>query len=322
MLAYPEFGVEDLVRHVGWTAEEVRSALDECARLALVRSSWEKPGELLPVSPEVGLQALLARQEIELLEQTRQIMASRLEVARLIDEYTTMQQERRRSDAERLTGIDEIRTRIEELTAGCDEELMAFQPGGGQEPEHRRASRQLSKGLFARGVRMRTVYLDSLYNDPPSVDYAHWLVDRGAEVRTTASLPSRMIIFGDSHALLPVDPEASGAEAVVLSAPAMIVTVTALFEHVWQKATPLSGGRTPPADTDGHELTGQENVVLQLLGDGHTDEAVARKLGVSVRTGRRITAELMARLGAKSRFQAGARAAERGWLGRRIRRGV
>jgi len=41
---------------------------------------------------------------------------------------------------------------------------------------------------------------------------------------------------------------------------------------------------------------------------------IARKLGVSVRTSRRITAELTQRLGARSRFQAGARAVERGWI--------
>jgi len=46
----------------------------------------------------------------------------------------------------------------------------------------------------------------------------------------------------------------------------------------------------------------------------NTDEMVARKLGVSVRTVRRMASELMAELGARSRFQAGVRASERGWL--------
>jgi DNA-binding NarL/FixJ family response regulator len=41
---------------------------------------------------------------------------------------------------------------------------------------------------------------------------------------------------------------------------------------------------------------------------------VARKLGISVRTSRRITAELMTQLGARSRFQAGVIAGEQGWL--------
>jgi DNA-binding CsgD family transcriptional regulator len=65
-----------------------------------------------------------------------------------------------------------------------------------------------------------------------------------------------------------------------------------------------------------HERTGPERMtlsprewqVLQLLAQGCTDEAVARSLDVSLRTVRRVTADLMARLGARSRFQAGLKA--------------
>ncbi|MDP9611903.1 MULTISPECIES: LuxR C-terminal-related transcriptional regulator [Streptomyces] len=45
-----------------------------------------------------------------------------------------------------------------------------------------------------------------------------------------------------------------------------------------------------------------------------TDSAVARQLGMSDRTVRRVVAQLMERLGAQSRFEAGVRAVERGWI--------
>jgi DNA-binding NarL/FixJ family response regulator len=51
------------------------------------------------------------------------------------------------------------------------------------------------------------------------------------------------------------------------------------------------------------------------LARGFTDEAAARKLGVSVRTARREAADLLTRLHARSRFQAGARAMALGWIG-------
>ncbi|MET8624763.1 helix-turn-helix transcriptional regulator, partial [Kitasatospora sp. NPDC004669] len=54
---------------------------------------------------------------------------------------------------------------------------------------------------------------------------------------------------------------------------------------------------------------------LGLLADGHTDDAIAKRLGVSPRTARRIATDLMERLSARSRFQAGALAAKAGWLG-------
>lgn len=54
--------------------------------------------------------------------------------------------------------------------------------------------------------------------------------------------------------------------------------------------------------------------MLDLLNRFGKDEAAARALGVSVRTFRARVAVLMARLGAASRFQAGTRARERGWV--------
>lgn len=61
--------------------------------------------------------------------------------------------------------------------------------------------------------------------------------------------------------------------------------------------------------TAGSPISPREWQVLQLLAQGCTDEAVARNLGVSLRTVRRTTADLMERLGARSRFQAGLKAA-------------
>lgn len=65
---------------------------------------------------------------------------------------------------------------------------------------------------------------------------------------------------------------------------------------------------------DGEDLGRQEREVLKLLAQGLTDEAVALRLGVSLRTTRRISAKLMERLGAKSRFHAGLRVGELGLL--------
>ena len=79
---------------------------------------------------------------------------------------------------------------------------------------------------------------------------------------------------------------------------------------MWENATPL-GVAQPRVRQN---LTRQDAALLRLLSQGDTDEVVARKLGVSVRTVRRMASELMAELGARSRFQAGVRASERGWL--------
>ncbi|MFC9297980.1 LuxR C-terminal-related transcriptional regulator [Streptomyces sp. NPDC057011] len=307
--------VEDLVDHLHWPIAKVRAALDECVRLSLIRPSWETPGRLRAISPDLGLQALLAQHEADLLSRQRQMAETRVEVARLIEEFAVSRQQRRHSEVERIEGIDRIRDRIEEISMACRKSLLTFAPGGGQSQAARRSSRPLGASLIERGVSMRTVYLDSIYNDPPSVEHARWLVEQGNEVRTVASLPTRMIIFDGEVVILPLDPEDSGAGALLFRGPGILSSLGELFHLVWEKAVPISTGpRRRASSADSEELSSQERAVLRLLGEGLTDEVVARKLGVSVRTGRRITAELMGRLGAKSRFQAGMSAAKLGWL--------
>ncbi|MFJ6687006.1 helix-turn-helix domain-containing protein [Streptomyces werraensis] len=90
----------------------------------------------------------------------------------------------------------------------------------------------------------------------------------------------------------------------------MITALVALFEQTWEQAVPLGVQR--PVAPEGP--TAQEQVLLKLLAGGSTDEVAARQLGVSLRTVRRIMAELMNRLGARSRFEAGLLAAHSGWL--------
>ncbi|MFC4374191.1 response regulator transcription factor [Nocardia halotolerans] len=57
----------------------------------------------------------------------------------------------------------------------------------------------------------------------------------------------------------------------------------------------------------------RERLLIELLMEGCTDAAIARRMCLSERTVRRITARLMASLGARSRFEAGVRAAQAGW---------
>ncbi|MGW2957736.1 DUF6879 family protein [Streptomyces sp. NPDC001220] len=266
------------------------------------------------VSPEVALKALLAQQESELLERQQQLADARTEATRFIDDYNAAQQDLRGAVIERLRGLEEIRLRIEELTGKCKSELLAFATGGPQSEASRLASQPLTENLAARGVVMRSIYLESIYNDPATVEHLRWLRSHGDEVRTTAALPCRMLVFDRTHAVVPTDPDDSAAGALVLNGRGVIVALCDLFERAWANAVPFAGGRPQPRERGDGELTPQEKTVLQLLGEGLTDEVVARKLGVSVRTGRRITAELMSRLGARSRFQAGLRVAQLGWV--------
>jgi DNA-binding CsgD family transcriptional regulator len=172
------------------------------------------------------------------------------------------------------------------------------------------ASRPLNEGLLGRGVRMRTVYLDSVRTNRPTVEHANWLARMGGQVRTVPSLPTRMIVMDRRVAMMSVSSDDTAAGAVLLTGQGMLTALCALFETTWEAAQPL--GET--VSVDRNELTGQQATALRLLAEGHTDEAIAKRLGVSPRTARRIASELMDRLGARSRFEAGVRAVQQGWL--------
>jgi DNA-binding NarL/FixJ family response regulator len=119
-----------------------------------------------------------------------------------------------------------------------------------------------------------------------------------------------MIITDRSTAVIPVDSEDTSAGAVVLTGHGTLTALCALFESVWESAKPF--GEKAHRDESG--LTDTESTALKLLADGFTDEAIAKRLGVSHRTARRVATGLMERLGARSRFEAGVRAVRQGWL--------
>ncbi|MDH6113787.1 DNA-binding CsgD family transcriptional regulator/predicted transcriptional regulator [Kitasatospora sp. MAP12-15] len=310
MLRDTDAGIAQITQVLGWEEPRVRQALGELEELQLVRPSWQVPGELRAVEPEVGLVALLSHQEAELRKQQEAIEASRLVVRHVVAEYTQYTRSQQELSVEVLTGLDAIRLRIQTLVANCESELMALVPGGAQSPVNMENSRPTDKELLGRGVKMRSIYLESVANDAATVEYARWLTELGAQVRTAPTLPPRMAIYDRRVAMVPVDPDAPGAGAMLVRSPGMVSALCALFDHVWAGSLPL-GRRPEPSE---HGLTTQEQAVLTLLARGYADEAVGRRLGVSVRTGRRITASLMARLEAGSRFQAGAVAALRGWI--------
>jgi DNA-binding CsgD family transcriptional regulator len=306
MLRQPDAGTAGLAASLGWTKDQVDAALDELGRLSLLRPSWENPGVLRPVAPAIGLETLLARQQAELSRQQYQIEEGRAALRALVAEFSGPAA----ATIEELVGLDAVREGLERLALQTRYEVLAFAPDGAQTADATRASTPLNRHLLEKGVAMRTVYLNSARNDPGTTAHARMLTELGAELRTVAILPIRMLIVDRTWTMLPLDPDDTAAGACVIRSPGAIVAVRALFEQVWQTGTPWGTRK----EHTGPVLTDHELALLQLLLQGDTDEQAGRKLGVSTRTVGRTAAELMTRLKARSRFQAGAYAVACGWL--------
>jgi DNA-binding CsgD family transcriptional regulator/sugar-specific transcriptional regulator TrmB len=309
MLRYPRWGVAALACHLRLPDGEVRAALDQLAGLALLRASRDAPGEYCAVSPGVGLAALLRQREADLARRQHELAASHAALARMVAEYAAPPAGSPQPGRDPLVGLDAVQGRLEHLAASAEHSCLSVMPGGGQSRESMAASRPLDEAALRRGVAIRTLYQDSVRNDTTTYSYALWLARLGGHVRTSPLLPPRMLIIDAATAIVPLDPGDSRKGAVEVTAPGVIAALTALFEQAWQQAAALG-----PAPAPGSGPTPAERALVGLLTDGLTDEAAAKRLGISLRTERRMIAGIMERLDVTSRFAAGARAAQRGWL--------
>ena len=137
--------------------------------------------------------------------------------------------------------------------------------------------------------------------------------EHGAQARvSTARLQGTFII--DRRWALMWNPQ-QDRHCVLVHSPIVVEPLLRLADAAWEAACDLETF-VQCHHSRLHEKTSQ---ILQLLSSGHKDEAAARELGVSLRTYRRHVANLMDKLDAESRFEAGVKATALGLVRARTR---
>lgn len=157
------------------------------------------------------------------------------------------------------------------------------------------------------GCAVRKLYRPGILLDPVAVRHVRLMAELGAQIRITTDEINETILIDRRVAILAGDTAHGPRSFSVVWAADVVRAVGSLFDAAWRAATDLE-----VYDRDFVELRALAPRILDLLGSGCTDETAARTLSLSVRTYRRRVAELMAALGASSRFQAGVRARELG----------
>ncbi|GAA3820527.1 helix-turn-helix domain-containing protein [Streptomyces coacervatus] len=312
MLLHPSWTFEDITRHTSLTSDQVRAALDRLTELSLLHEATDH--RFVPVSPEVGLSPRLQRLEAELDEQRARLSRDRAALAALTSEYAARAALIGDGGVERLTGDEAVRARVTELVNNARTEVCALAPAAAAASDEWLDERQsVALSLLRRGVRTRTVHLDSVRNNATAVDRAAWLASLGGEARTMPTLPMHLTLCDRSAAVMPVDPDDQAHGVLLIRHPSLVRALEELFLMVWERASPLGGASVTVTPPDGLPAE-RDLTLLRLLEAGLTDEGISRKMGVSLRTVRRNMSDLFKRLGAQSRFQAGAEAVRRGWL--------
>lgn len=214
--------------------------------------------------------------------------------------------------------LTDIRPLDGELSAGGDAlELLHFilrtsrgdmlwlRPDAWAMPRESRVSELLAEAI-ATGRRSRAIYPARALTEAP--DALATRARMGERVRIMSEVPTRMFILGDAHAVLPEPIGFTDDPRVHVRQRSVVAALTLWFELLWSRAAPVLDLEAAGARPEGRQF------ILEQLMAGATDEVIARKLGISLRTVRRRVAELMSDLGVDTRFQAGVEAVRRGWL--------
>lgn len=183
-------------------------------------------------------------------------------------------------------------------------ELLWLRPDQFRKPRED-AMAQIVGEQIAQGRRSRAIYPVRALTEVP--DTIALRASVGEEIRLLPQLPTRMIVIGTTHVVLPEPLGFVDEPRSLVRQRGWVEAMTLWFESMWEKASPLSA-------TTGRGAGDLRTFLLQQLASGAQDEQIARRLGVSLRTVRRRVADLMSELGADSRFQAGVEAAKRGWI--------
>lgn len=301
-----------LARELGCGEDECRQAVTELVDRHLLTPDTDG---LVAASPEVAIAALVCPRESEHRQAEIDLMAERGRTAQLRSRLAALKpvyaDPRHQGAAAGVDVLDDkfaVRALLTNLTAACEKEIMACQPGGGRPPAALADALPRDLALLNRGITLRSLYQHTARFHTATQAYAETVLAAGSQIRTVAEIPGQMIIIDRQTAFLPHRDHRFGA--IVVREPSIIDYLCSAFEQAWNQGAPYQTGPTAARGA----VTEMKAAILTLMGNGLKDEVIAKRMGLSVRACRGHIAGLLDQLGAHSRFQAGVIASRTGVL--------
>ncbi|NGN95137.1 hypothetical protein G5C66_20655 [Nocardioides sp. KC13] len=292
-------------------AAQRRQAVAALEAKGLVRRLAGAAQEYVVAPPEEAVEVLIA-------EQMRALQSVRVQAAEVAARVWRVAQRADPTElVEVVTGEDASQHLFRQVVRTARQELAVFdRPPYAmkiEEAEAREITSKQAERMKTDGLVLRTVFDRSLLDDPSQVRRILAGAAAGEQSRI-ASVPLKLVIVDREWGLLPLvhtDGVTPGA-AVIVRSSVLLDSLLALFESIWEHAAEVKPHVDDPSSLGDTEAGLRR--LAQLLATGMTDVAIAHHLAISERTVRRRIKELMSVLHVDSRFQAGVRAAEKGWL--------
>ena len=294
--------VDGLHRRTLLKPARITRALTDLVGRGLVTKTPGRPARYTALAPSLAGSVLIAKREYELGKLQQYLNGLEESLRTAPDEHLEV-----------VEGATRIYQAFVRIQRGARSEVRAFDkppyfvpPGEhGDDGPNLEERRRLEEGR----VGYRVVYDQESVALPGRLENIWDGIRRGERARVVAGVPVKLVISDRAEAIVSSPADFERGLAYVLRPSSLLDLASGLFEATWDRALPLNRtGRTdaPIDDTD--------RQLLGLLATGATDEVIARTFGWSIRTVQRHLHEIMRRVGAQTRFQAGMEAVRRGWV--------
>jgi DNA-binding CsgD family transcriptional regulator/Mn-dependent DtxR family transcriptional regulator len=311
LLAAPGSTQPQIAEGLAVAPEELDKSVARLAEMGLVRHGDNET--LTAVSPMLAEATVLGAEDLELGARRAALEQRRDSIRRLVPDWNAaLTTDVADAVVDVVYDPSTIPNVLMHYANRCQKEMLSVAPG--RLPSSRIDGRTRVANVYTarRGVRTRALYQHTALRDRATRAYLNDLANIGARIRFAALLPGRSLVFDQTVALLPVPTDDPGRPALaVVREPNVIGWVVSTFEQLWAEAERFEDviDRQHHDDTD---IDQTRAAILRLMAEGEKDEAISRRLSISVRTCRRHIADYMAQVGATSRFQAGVIAARAG----------
>lgn len=303
LLRHPRASREELAALVGIPSVQLPVVLDALVRLGLVRE--EADGALTPAPPHGPVESYVEQELARVEARRRHLEEVRAAIGELAAEHLNgLSGAWAPASVHEVTG-DEITLAFEDLARVGGGSVLVLQdvPASGRSPWGTDLDR-LARHFDGSVPGLRCVYPAAAMQEEARAAFVTRIHAMGGQVRLVEAAEHRFVVFGTGAAIVSSRPGDDAPHHLLIRSAELVAVLRELFERTWRSAVPVDADVTGSAD--------DRRRLVELLATGIKDEAIARHLGLSLRTVRRRIADLMDDLGTSTRFQAGLEAARRG----------
>lgn len=295
----------DLATHaerLGWSMSDADEALSILLERTLVREDSE--GNLAADDPRIVIGRLVDTKRAEAIQHQVDLEATRHAIAQFVSDHQHGQGATRRPKWE-VVPADLGAGIVQQGVSSTSGPVRSTVVSADWSAEGIEATLELARATISSGRPLRTLYPLSVLDEEGGRAWMKRFEEVGEQQRLTAVNVSEFLVLGDELVLAMADWGDVRSDYVLIRDAMLVVTFRTLFDLAWESALPVPGVE-PGLDEDRR--------LLSLMAAGYKDEAIARYLGVALRTVRRRVASLMDELGVETRFQLGMAAQRRGLL--------